>query len=351
MPRVTLSYRRDDSAAIARLVFEHLRSRYGIDNVFVDIDSIEFGEDYRERIYHALRRTDYLLVLIGPKWLGPRGKGRLRIQDANDPVRIEVEHALEIGIRVVPVLLEQTPMPTPSVLPESLERLSYLNAAEVSVGRDFDGQMDRLTRFIDRTYQEVTERRTRELAEQTLPEAPPPEARSDLVPEQVVAAPAVAPLVELAAMQTSTETAGASAQKSINWYSIGWRRSFDFTGRSRRREFWWFTLVNDAIFGLLFLMLVSSGASNGQGTDYTASSFVITLITLFGIATCVPEVAVYIRRLHDTNRSGWYLLLGLIPFVGGVMLLVLCCIDSDPTPNQYGPSPKLANENRTLISA
>lgn len=219
MPRVTLSYRRDDSAAIARLMFEHLRSRYGLDNVFVDIDSIEFGEDYRERIYHALGRTDYLLVLIGPKWLGPMGKGRFRIQEANDPVRIEVERALEVGIRVVPILIEHTPMPTPAVLPESLERLAYLNAAEVSVGRDFDSQMDRLTRFIDRTYEEQTKRREHEMQE-----------RLDLQRAQIEP-PSVAP-------STVVETAAATAAVAAPAPAVSVQEARQYWFR-RRGESWW----------------------------------------------------------------------------------------------------------------
>ena len=71
MPRVTLSYRRDDSAGISRLIFERLKRRYGSDSVFMDIDAIEFGEDYRDRLRQALQQTDFLLVLIGPRWLGP----------------------------------------------------------------------------------------------------------------------------------------------------------------------------------------------------------------------------------------------------------------------------------------
>jgi len=150
MPRVTLSYRRDDSAGIARLIFERLRSRYGHDSVFMDIDAIELGEDYRERIHHALSNTDYLLVLIGPRWLGPLDAGPYRISEATDPVRMEVEKAFEVGLRIVPVLLEHTPMPDPEHLPESLRQLSYLNAADVTAGREFDSQIERIMGFIDR---------------------------------------------------------------------------------------------------------------------------------------------------------------------------------------------------------
>jgi hypothetical protein len=191
MPRVTLSYRRDDSAGIARLIFERLKPRYGGDSVFMDIDAIEFGEDYRDKIHQALGQTDFLLVLIGPRWLGPTPSGRNRINDATDPVRMEVERALEVGLRVVPILLENTPMPSPAELPESLGRLSYLNAAEVSAGREFDSQIDRIIRFIDRTFAilEAKRARAQKGATEAGPAAPPPEPVPAPVPS-----PAPAPL-------------------------------------------------------------------------------------------------------------------------------------------------------------
>ena len=184
MPRVTLSYRRDDSAGIARLIFERLKPRYGAESVFMDIDAIEFGEDYRDKIHQALGQTDFLLVLIGPRWLGPTAGGRNRINDATDPVRMEVERALEVGLRVVPILLESTPMPSPGELPESLGRLPYLNAAEVSAGREFDGQIDRIIRFIDRTFAALEAKRARE-AQKEVPRVPAPPTPAVAVPADV----------------------------------------------------------------------------------------------------------------------------------------------------------------------
>jgi predicted ATPase len=117
----------------------------------MDIDAVEFGVDYRERIAGALQNTDYVLALIGPRWLGPLPNGQNRIGDAGDPVRMEIETALQFGVRIVPVLLEHAKMPGAENLPESLQRLSYINAAEVTAGRDFDDQIERLVRFIDRS--------------------------------------------------------------------------------------------------------------------------------------------------------------------------------------------------------
>lgn len=222
MPRVTLSYRRDDSAGIARLIFERLKPRYGSDSVFMDIDAIEFGEDYRERIHHALRQTDYLLVLIGPRWLGPGVNGRNRINDANDPVRMEVERALEIGLRVVPILLEHTPMPGPEELPETLGRLPYLNAAEVTAGREFDSQIERIVRFIDRTFAEIEARRAREAqerAEELRVSAPPAHESSAHVdaPEPAAEAAASPRRANVVPAERSSVPVPARPWAAIRW--------------------------------------------------------------------------------------------------------------------------------------
>ena len=111
----------------------------------MDIDSIPIGVNFRDYIADALRNTDIMLVIIGPKWLGDH-KRRTRIQNPTDPVRIELEKAFELGILVWPVLVDAAVMPDPAKLPESLSILSDRNAATVNAGRDFHAHMDRLIR-------------------------------------------------------------------------------------------------------------------------------------------------------------------------------------------------------------
>ncbi|HWL96745.1 MAG TPA: DUF805 domain-containing protein [Nocardioidaceae bacterium] len=99
-----------------------------------------------------------------------------------------------------------------------------------------------------------------------------------------------------------------------------------FTGRARRSEYWWF---------FLFVFLASLVASM---IDF---SFNITLFqVIVGLALILPHLAVIVRRLHDTDRSGWWILIGLIPVVGTIVLLVFMLIDSDPQTNRFGASPK-----------
>ena len=84
------------------------------------------------------------MSVIGPAWAGPRPGGKARIHDADDPVWIEVETALELGLRIVPVLVEGTPMPEAGDLPPSLARLATRNAVTIDPGRDFDVHTGRL---------------------------------------------------------------------------------------------------------------------------------------------------------------------------------------------------------------
>jgi len=150
MPKIILSYRRSDSDAIAGRIRDKLVSHYGDESVFMDIDSIPFGLDFREHVKTALSENDILIAVIGPKWVGPDADGRARINEETDPVRIEVETALKRDIPVVPVLVGGASMPSPSLLPTGLQDLPFRNAAQIDAGRDFHQHMERLIRSMDR---------------------------------------------------------------------------------------------------------------------------------------------------------------------------------------------------------
>ncbi len=108
----------------------------------------------------------------------------------------------------------------------------------------------------------------------------------------------------------------------MHWYLDVLRKYAEFTGRARRQEFWMFVLVNFIIMAALRMF----------GLDM--------IHTLYSLAVLVPSLAVGARRLHDTGRSGWWLLLNLIPVIGWIVLIVLFAQDSQPGDNEYGPSPK-----------
>ncbi len=149
MSKIIVSYRRSDSAAITGRIFDRLIDRYGEASVFMDIDAIPYGIDFRKHIQNALRDADILLAVIGPTWLGKTPDGRSRIQDEADPVRVEIETALRQGLAVIPLLVDNAVMPGAADLPESIRDFAYINAAPVDVGRDFRQHMERLSRSID----------------------------------------------------------------------------------------------------------------------------------------------------------------------------------------------------------
>jgi hypothetical protein len=137
MPTIAISYRRSDSSAIAGRIFDRLTAHYGEHAVFMDIDNIPFGTDFRSHIREVLLRADVLIAVIGANWLGRKDSGAARMQEERDPVRVEIETALEGNTPIIPVLIDGAKMPASSELPASFGNFSYLNAAEVSSGRDF----------------------------------------------------------------------------------------------------------------------------------------------------------------------------------------------------------------------
>jgi hypothetical protein len=149
MPKILLSYRRSDSQAMAGRVFDWLVHHYGEESIFIDIDDIPIGTDFRAYIAKHMSAADLVLAVIGPRWLGPRENAPNRIYDADDPVAIEVQSALAQSIPIIPVLVDGARMPGRVDLPENLSEFASINAATVDVGRDFRQHMDRLRRAID----------------------------------------------------------------------------------------------------------------------------------------------------------------------------------------------------------
>src|SRR5918994_269814 len=132
MSGIFLSYRRDDSAGWAGRLYEHLVREWGPDHVFMDIDAIAPGQDFREAIARTLQTCDVVMVVIGPNWISARDQaGSRRLDDEGDTHRAEVVAALAADVRVVPVLVGGATMPRVSELPEPLKDLAYRNAAVI----------------------------------------------------------------------------------------------------------------------------------------------------------------------------------------------------------------------------
>jgi uncharacterized membrane protein YhaH (DUF805 family) len=120
----------------------------------------------------------------------------------------------------------------------------------------------------------------------------------------------------------------------MEWYLLVLKRYAEFTGRSRRKEYWMYTLYSIVIYLVLY---IAGLVTLMRGNIYMVF---FGLAFVYALAVLVPGLAVSVRRLHDIGKSGWFILLCLIPLVGGVIVLVLMCLDSTPGDNQYGPNPK-----------
>ncbi|MDD3116358.1 MAG: DUF805 domain-containing protein [Victivallaceae bacterium] len=116
----------------------------------------------------------------------------------------------------------------------------------------------------------------------------------------------------------------------MNWYLDVLKKYAVFDGRARRKEYWFFVLFNviiSLVLGFVDGLLSSPGIIG----------------VIYGFAVLIPSIAVSVRRLHDINRTGWWLLIGLIPLVGTIVMLIFMVTDGTTGDNQYGADPKTAS--------
>lgn len=116
----------------------------------------------------------------------------------------------------------------------------------------------------------------------------------------------------------------------MNWYLAVLKNYAGFSGRARRKEYWMFTLIN-ALIGIAFNLIIAL---------VPALESLAFVYGIYSLALFLPTLAVAVRRLHDVNKSGWMLLIGLIPLIGAIWLLILFCTEGTVGPNQYGEDPK-----------
>ena len=118
----------------------------------------------------------------------------------------------------------------------------------------------------------------------------------------------------------------------MNWYIEVLKKYAVFSGRARRKEYWFFALFNVIFIIALTLIDVSAGL-------YDVVAAIGLLSGLYSLAVLVPSIAVFVRRLHDIDRTGWWLLIAFIPLIGVIVLLVFTLLDSTPGDSRYGPNP------------
>ena len=151
----------------------------------------------------------------------------------------------------------------------------------------------------------------------------------------------------------------------MEWMILPFKRYAEFSGRSRRMEYWMFTLLNVIVVTVLLFVVLGAGGAAGlfdpaNADDPSAGLSALfggtgLLILLYGLAVLIPSIAVTIRRLHDRDMSGWWylgaIIGGMIPFVGfliSIAFLVLMALPGTPGPNRFGPDPKGVGEAETF---
>jgi uncharacterized membrane protein YhaH (DUF805 family) len=120
----------------------------------------------------------------------------------------------------------------------------------------------------------------------------------------------------------------------MEYYVEVLRKYTVFGGRARRAEYWMFTLFNFIVSAIVFGVDEVLGFRTGDGIGILGG--------IYGLAVLLPSLAVTCRRLHDTGRTGWWMLIGIVPILGAIVLIIFLIQDSTPGENEYGPNPKHA---------
>lgn len=132
--------------------------------------------------------------------------------------------------------------------------------------------------------------------------------------------------------------------ESENYWLAAWNNFGVFSGRATRMEYWLYR-VEIMIVGLVFavpfaLLTDTSSTESLSENNPTLAILFLAVAVILGILLTIVDLGVTIRRLHDTGRSGWWILIRLVPYIGGLVIFIFMVLDSDPQENQYGPSPK-----------
>nr|WP_109357388.1 DUF805 domain-containing protein [Sphingorhabdus sp. EL138] len=131
----------------------------------------------------------------------------------------------------------------------------------------------------------------------------------------------------------------------MEWMLMPLKRYADFSGRSRRKEYWMFFLLQIIIIVVLAIIggVLGGFTPDPAGSMSTGGTLMIALFGLYALAIFIPSLAVQVRRFHDQDKSGWFVLLGFIPYVGGLIVLVFMCLDGTKGKNRFGDDPKMSD--------
>jgi uncharacterized membrane protein YhaH (DUF805 family) len=123
------------------------------------------------------------------------------------------------------------------------------------------------------------------------------------------------------------------------------RRYADFSGRSRRREYWMFQLFIWGCLLVMFGVFAAVGGGLGGSGGGAIAAVMLGIMGLFFLGLFIPALAVTVRRFHDQDKSGWFILLNFIPYVGGIVVFVFMCIEGTKGQNRFGQDPKYSAQD------
>ena len=164
-------------------------------------------------------------------------------------------------------------------------------------------------------------------------------------------------------VNTATQPVGYSQVKSVGLFSayiLMFKNYANFSGRSRRSEYWLaavanylLVLITSIIFGAMIIsefeemvrLLDYKSAFNIpiKFSDFGSLGIYAVIMIIYAVIIFIPALSLQVRRLHDTGKSGWFLLISFVPMIGGILLFVFMVLDSTPGANKYGPNPKGIN--------
>jgi hypothetical protein len=310
--RIFLSYRREDTRHMAGRLADRLDLRFGSGTAFMDVDAIEPGADFTNAIAEAVSSCDLLIALIGPNWLAlSQGTRAPRIYEYDDFVAIEIKAALDRGICVIPILVDQAKMPTSLELPASLRPLATRNATRID-HETFSSDVERFLAAVERIPHSVAMERTARQP-QIRPAVQPPRgpdpsngrsapthASSDQPhrqpePRQSAVKPAHGVIGTPASDTLSTESPTSIPHPRIP------------TGRAALRVALWWTVYVVSIFGAF---VISSTAWPNQTTTGALIVFVVLVLPILtGISALLRrEVRIQRQILRQLGPDGEALL-------------------------------------------
>jgi hypothetical protein len=296
--KIFISYRRDDTIDVVGRIRDRLAREFSADDIYMDIDSIPIGVDFRQHIDSAVRQCDVLLAVIGRDWVSATDShGARRLDEESDFVRLELLAALDRGIPVVPVLVRDASMPAEVDLPGPLAGLAFRQAIVVRRDPDFHSDMLRLTAGI-RSHQ----------PRPTRPASPP-------APSRMAAAPVPAPAPEQAKRVPAVAAATVAGARRPS--------DLDRSKRTERRALAIGVALVAVVVALALVVSSRLGESGGEpGTTVESVGPIVSLgqptaaptpptsAVLTNSPTAAPVQTSVPQGVTDFDCNQWYVQIG-----------------------------------------